>query len=422
MQADERPDKARDCGGHDSPTLSVNAARAIVLEHTHALEQTERVALRAALDRVLASDLAAPRDVPGHDNSAMDGYALAADSLPTAGETRLEIIGTAWAGRPCPLTVGPGQCVRIMTGAAIPAGCDMVVMQEQVRRQDDHVFIAGPPRPGANVRRAGEDLAAGSLALAAGTRLGPAQLGVIASLGLAECEVLRRPRVSFFSTGDELREVGQPLGPGQIHDSNRYTLYGMLQHCGVELTDLGAIADDERSLQTAFRHAAGADVIITSGGVSVGDADHVAGVFGEQGRILFGSVALKPGRPVVFGTLGKRLFFGLPGNPVSAMATFYLFVRPALRKLSGETGPDPLLTVRATCTTALKSRAGRLELVRGRLSQREPGEYAVAPAGPQGSGRLSSMARADCFIVIEEDQVELPAGSEVLVQAFASFV
>ncbi|RMF96998.1 MAG: molybdopterin molybdenumtransferase MoeA [Gammaproteobacteria bacterium] len=421
MQREQRPGKAEGCGGHDSPTLAVADALAIVRERARALQQTERVALRSALDRVLATELVAPIDVPGHDNSAMDGYALASASLPAEGWATLTLVGTAWAGRPCEREVSPGECVRIMTGAAIPRGCDMVVMQEQAQRDGERVRVPGPPRPGANIRRAGEDLAAGQPALAAGTRLGPAQLGLIASLGISECDVFRRPRVCFFSTGDELREVGQPLEPGQIHDSNRYTLYGMLRHCGVEATDLGVVADDEQSLRRAFAQAAGADLIVTSGGVSVGDADHVAGVFGEQGRILFGSVALKPGRPVVFGTFGEGLFFGLPGNPVSAMATFYLFVRPALRQLSGERGPEPVPSLLATCRTALSSRRGRLELLRGRLLTVAPGRYEVEPAGAQGSGRLSSMAQADCFIVIAEDQVELPAGSEVLVQPFAGF-
>ncbi len=422
MSSKTRTGTESDCGtGHDSPTLPVVDALSIVMEHVHPITDVERIGIRDALGRILAHDVRSAIDVPGHDNSAMDGYALSAGELPENGVAELRVAGTAWAGRPFADTVGGGECVRIMTGAPIPAGADMVVMQEHVERDGDRVTVTGPPEPGANIRRAGEDIAAATVAVAAGTRLDPAHIGLLASVGQADCEVFRRPRVSFFSTGDELRQVGETLDAGQIYDSNRYTLHGMLTRAGAAVTDLGVIPDRENSLSEAFRAAASSDIIITSGGVSVGDADHVAGVFGENGQILFGSVALKPGRPVVFGTSGSALFFGLPGNPVSAMATFYTFVRPALLKLSGHRGPDPLLTIAAVSRTGCRTRKGRRELLRGFLTATSDG-YEVEPAGRQGSGRLSSMGLANCFIVIDETQEDIEPGSTVRVQPFASFV
>lgn len=422
MSSTTRTGTEPDCGkGHDSPTLRVADALAIVMDHVRPITDVEPVKIRDALGRVLAGDVHSPIDVPGYDNSAMDGYALAAHELPESGATSLRVAGTAWAGRPFSDAVGPGECVRIMTGAPVPAGADMVVMQEHVERVADQISVPGPPRPGANIRRAGEDIAANAVAVAAGTRLDPAHLGLLASIGQPECDVLRRPRVSFFSTGDELRQVGDELAGGQIYDSNRYTLHGMLTRAGVDVVDLGVISDSQDALTTAFRDAGDSDIIITSGGVSVGDADHVAGVFGDTGRILFGSVALKPGRPVVFGTRGDALFFGLPGNPVSVMATFYTFVRPALWKLSGTRGPDPVLTIDAVSRSAFRTRRGRRELLRGILTATASG-YEVEPAGEQGSGRLSSMGLANCFIVIDEEREDVESGSIVRVQPFASFV
>ena len=268
------------------------------------------------------------------------------------------------------------------------------------------------------MRLAGEDLAVGSTVLAAGRRLSPADLGLIASLGIGEVTVIRRVRVAFFSTGDELRSLGEPLGRGDIYDSNRYTLFGMLAELGVDAVDLGVVGDNPAALSAAFSSAAEmADVVITSGGVSVGEADYTKAVLGELGEVRFWKVAMKPGRPLAFGRLGRASFFGLPGNPVSVMVTFYLFVQPALEKLMGTT-PRTAWTLTARTTKALKKRPGRLEFQRGFLAHDAQGQLRVTPTGDQGSGILSSMSNANCFIVLALDTAQVEADTEVCVQPF----
>jgi molybdopterin molybdotransferase len=371
---------------------------------------------------VLASDVCSTIDVPGQNNSAMDGYALRSADLPDAAPLKLTLIGAAFAGQPFSGRVGEGDCVRIMTGAPVPEGADTVVMQERVNAENDRVQINTLPAAGANVRLAGEDIKAGDVALSAGVQLQPAHIGLLASIGTAEVDVLRRPRVAFFSTGDELCEVGTPTQPGQIYDSNRYTIFGMLQRLGTEVVDLGVVRDRPDELEAGFRRAAeSADLIVTSGGVSVGEADYVMEIFERLGQIEFWSIAIKPGRPTVFGKLGDALYFGLPGNPVSVMATFYQLARPAILKLSGLGAQVPVL-ISATCAATIKTKAGRTEFLRGILSRDQQGQYVVSKTGHQGSGILSSMTRANCFIVIPEDAEVIEAGSQVDVQPFEALV
>ncbi|HEY7841021.1 MAG TPA: gephyrin-like molybdotransferase Glp, partial [Gammaproteobacteria bacterium] len=379
------------------------------------LGERERVPIRAALDRVLADDVRSEIDVPPGTNSAMDGYAVRAADIPTDGTRELRVVGTAWAGRPLREKITSGTAARIMTGALLPEGADTVVIQERAESSDGLVRIGPGTNRGDNVRAAGEDIRRGDTVLTRGRRLSPADVGLIASLGIGEVDVIRRPRVAFFSTGDELRSVGERAGPGEIYDSNRYTLFGMLTRLGVELVDLGVVRDTREAVEQALRRAAAADAVITSGGVSVGEADFVTETLRRLGRVEFWKVAMKPGRPLAFGTVDKAWFFGLPGNPVSVMVTFYQFVRPALRHLCGEVaGEDPRFSV--VCQSKLKKRPGRVEYQRGVLEREASGRLVVRKTGAQGSGILSSMAQADCFIILPIESTGVEPGTIVEVQ------
>ncbi len=409
--------------GHDAPALKLIEALSRILAEVRPVGGGETLAVRSALGRVLSADVVSRIDVPSHTNSAMDGYALIGTDLSEDDETRLEVIGTSAAGRPFAGEVRTGQCVRIMTGAPMPAGADTVAMQENVMRDGDAAIVAVGQKTGQHVRQAGEDIAAGSVALRAGTLLMPAEIGVLGSLGVSEVSVRRRPRVAFFSTGDELRRVGEPLGEGQIYDSNRYTIFGMLTRLGVEVLDMGIVRDERDAVEQAFATAAdAADAIVTSGGVSVGDADYVTETLARTGTVGFWKVAIKPGRPLAFGRIGDALFFGLPGNPNSVMATFYQLVQPALQALAGMPDPAPPLTMPAVSASALRKKPGRTEFQRGVLSRGDDGRLVVHKTGHQGSGVLSSMAAANCFIVLPEDAGPVSEGDEVIVQPFAAFV
>ena len=412
-----------DAPGHGHGALPLDEARARMVAAIVPVQDVEHVALGSALGRVLAREVRSTVDVPSHRNSAMDGYALAGRELPTAGTAWFEVVGTSWAGRPFQGEVGPGRCVRIMTGASVPAGTDTVVMQEHVRLEAGRAGIEAGHRVGQNVRPAGEDIRRGELALGAGTVVHPAELGLLASLGVGTVTVWRKPRVAIFSTGDELRAVGEDLGPGQIFDSNRYSLHGMLTRLGVEVLDLGVVADTREATLQAFETAAGqADAIITSGGVSVGDADYVTETLQRHGRFGFWKVAMKPGKPIAFGQFGQAWFFGLPGNPVSVMVTFYQLVQPALRALAGIVATEPPILVRASCETRLRKKAGRLEFQRGVLARLPTGAYTVRSTGHQGAGVLRSMSEANCFIVLASEQGDIEPGTEVEVQPFVGLV
>jgi molybdopterin molybdotransferase len=343
---------------------------------------------------------------------------LAAD-----GEATLRVAGTSYAGTLFDGVMGPGECVRIMTGATIPDGADTVVIQEQVRVEGDAVRIGTGHRKGQHLRRAGEDVEIGQTVLRPGTWLRPADLGLAASLGIAELAVYRRLRVAFFSTGDELRSIGTPLMEGQIFDSNRYTIYGMLTRLGCDVIDMGVVRDDPELLEAAFKEAAAmADVVITSGGVSVGEADFTKDLLDRLGEVLFWKIAMKPGRPLAYGKIGDAQFFGLPGNPVSVMVTFYEFVREALLVLMGRTEVTPLPTLQVPCVSALKKAPGRTEFQRGVMFQDEAGSWKVRATGDQGSGILRSMSEANCFIVLPESQGNVTPGTLVEVQLMEGLI
>ncbi len=412
---------APSCADASEPgVLRVEQARAAIIEQLRPTRGVERLALRDALDRALAEDIHSPADVPGHDNSAMDGYALRGADLVDQRRPRLRRIGELHAGQRYAGECGPGECIRIMTGAPMPAGCDTVVMQEQVRVIDEEVVeIIGQHCPGENVRRAGEDIPCGAVVLHRGRRLTAADLGVLASLGIGEVAARRRPRVAFFSTGDELRSLGEPLQEGDVYDSNRYSLHGLLREANVELLDLGVVRDDPAALRTAFRDAAAiADVIVTSGGVSVGEADYTREILQELGRMNFWKILMKPGRPLSFGHIGDAAFFGLPGNPVAVMVTFVQFVAPALRYLASGRVEQPL-TLRARCADTLRKRPGRFEFPRGIFSIDTDGRPVVSTTGKQGSGILTSMSRGNCLILLPEDNAGVSPGEEVTIQPFS---
>ncbi len=407
---------------YDPESLPVARAQEIIRDLVAPVPGAERLFIRNALGRVLAQDVISPIDVPGHDNSAMDGYAVRFADLDPAGETRLRLAGTALAGRAFAGSLGAGECVRIMTGAVVPAGADTIVIQEVVREEDGLVVVPPGQKQGQNLRRAGEDLRAGHPALKAGKLIRPAELGLLASLGVAEAPVRRRVRVAVFSTGDELCSIGTPIRPGEVYDSNRYTLFGMLTRLGCEVVDLGVVHDNPDALESAFREAAShADAIVTSGGVSVGEADFVRELMSRLGEVVFWKIAMRPGRPMAFGKIGDAYLFGLPGNPVAVMVTFYQFVRDALLKLMGVDPVEPLPLFRVPCTGALKKRPGRTEFQRGVL-YREAGEWRVRPTGVQGSGILSSMSHANCFIVLEHEQGNVEPGEPVWVQPMEGLI
>ena len=414
---------------YDPNSLPVDRARELILGLLAPVVGHERVFVRQALDRVLSEDVISPIDVPSHNNSAMDGWALRFDDLAANGETRLKHIGTAFAGRAFEGRVGAGETVRIMTGAVLPPGTDCVAIQEVVRVDGDAVIIPPGQRRDQNTRRAGEDLQAGKPAIPAGRKLRPAEIGIVASLGIGEVSVRRRVRVALFSTGDELCSIGAPLTEGAVYDSNRYTLWGMLTRLGCDVIDMGVVRDDPAALEAAFREAAAcADAIITSGGVSVGEADFIKQLMAQLGEVAFWKIAMKPGRPMAFGRIEPdgparpgAWLFGLPGNPVAVMVTFYQFVRPAILKLTGLDPVPPFPAFPVRCAEPMKKGRGRTEFQRGILF-RENGEWCVRPTGAQGSGVLRSMADADCFIVLEHDRDKVDAGDTVNVQLMNGLV
>jgi len=408
---------------YDPNSMPVAKARELIARFLQPVTATERLSVRAALGRVLAEDVVSPLNVPAHDNSAMDGYAVRFADLKGDGEATLKVTGTAFAGAPFQGTVKAGECVRIMTGGVVPAGADTIVMQEHVKAVQDRVTIGPGHRKGQNLRRAGEDLAVGQVALKRGLPLRPAEVGLIASLGIGEVTVYRRLRVAFFSTGDELVSIGTQPREGQIYDSNRYTIHGMLTRLGCEVLDMGVVRDDPKLLEKAFHDAAAAaDVVITSGGVSVGEADFVKELLNKLGEVVFWKIAMKPGRPLAYGRIGAAHFFGLPGNPVSVMVTFYQFVRDALLKLSGRDPVPPLPTFKVPCVSSLKKAPGRTEFQRGVLQCDAHGTWSVRVTGEQGSGILRSMSEANCFIILPDAQGNVASGTLVEVQVLEGVV
>jgi molybdopterin molybdotransferase len=410
---------------YDPNSMPVAKARELIASFLAPVTAVERVHVWSALGRVLAADVLSPIAVPGHDNSAMDGYAVRFADLNPEGETILERVGESFAGKPWSGSIGERECVRIFTGGVMPQGADTVVMQERAHEDAGgvHVAAGAVTRAGTNRRFAGEDLKAGQIVFRAGQCIRPAELGMIASLGLGEVSVYRRLRVAFFSTGDELKSVGTPLRPGEIYDSNRYTLHGMLTRLGCEIIDMGVIEDAPEKLERAFASAAeAADVVITSGGVSVGEADYVKQLLDKLGEVLFWKIAMKPGRPLAYGKIGGAHFFGLPGNPVSVMVTFYEFVRDALLILQGQRDIRPAPTFKVPLSAPIKKVPGRTEFQRGILAPDDAGGWSVRTTGDQGSGILSSMSQANCFIVLSSETGNIAAGELVDVQLLEGLI
>ena len=408
--------------GYDPQALSARHVNAFLAELVQPVRETESVSPMQALDRILAEDVVSPISVPPHDNSAMDGFAFRGSEMQAGQSTPLRVVGTALAGKAWAGTCGAGESVRIMTGAIMPAGLDTVAPQELVQVDGEQIVIpAGLLHTGDNRRLLGEDLMAGRPALSAGTRLTPAACGLIASLGLPQVKVWRRPRVAYFSTGDEILSLGEPPREGAVYDSNRYTVFGLLTRLGCEVIDLGVVQDRPDLLEAAFREAAAqADAIITSGGVSVGEADHTKAMMKKLGDVAFWRIAMRPGRPMAVGRLTEGghacLLFGLPGNPVAVMVTFAAFVRPALQKLMGwNAPPQPMLRARSTET--LRKKPGRTEYQRGIVEHRDS-ELWVRLTGNQGSGVLSSMVQANGLIVLGHTQGDVQPGDWVDVMMF----
>lgn len=386
------------------------------------LTHVQKQHIRDALGFVLAEDVVSAINVPPHRNSAMDGYAINSDVFKNDLPITLKVTGSSFAGKPFDGKVTETDCVRIMTGAMMPDGCDTVIMQEQVERQDDSIIINNQHKAGDNVRHPGEDIEQGSVILHADHKISPADLGLLSSIGINEIKTYCKPRVAFFSTGDELKSLGETLGAGDIYDSNRYTLYGMLKKMDVDLIDLGVIADKKELIKQAMLNSAeSADMVITSGGASVGEADFISEILQEIGDVNFWKIAMKPGKPLAYGHINQTPFFGLPGNPVSVMATCYLFVQPAIQKLKGLSA-DSQLSLRAKLANDIKKAPGRTDFQRGILSQTDSGELTVETTGMQGSHILTSMSQANCFIVIPKDEGDVKAGETVEILPFNDII
>ncbi|MDF1628655.1 MAG: molybdopterin molybdotransferase MoeA [Alcanivoracaceae bacterium] len=402
---------------HDEPgMLPLEVCLGRLLDSVTAINAGEPVALIDAIGRVTSEAITAAHDVPPADNSAMDGYAIhQADLHSKAG---LTLIGSSFAGHPFNGGLQPGQCVRIMTGAKVPQGAAAVIMQEQVLCHDEVVSLQQELQPGENIRRQGEDIRASETLLPTGRRLRAADIGLLASQGIASVTVQRRLRVALISTGDELVPAGRPLGPGQIYDSNRAMLQAALSEAGFTVIDMGHVADNTDALRQRFLQADGqADAVITSGGVSVGEADLVRQVIGEIGDIHIWKVAIKPGKPFAFGRLPNSVFFGLPGNPVSALVTLMQLAMPALLTMQGSSW-QTALTMQAKLQAPIKKKPGRADYQRGIVSQSDDGELLVTPLGNQGSGVLTSMSKANCFIVLAQEQGSVSQGEYVTVEPF----
>ncbi len=419
-----RVDVQSSCSDDDeADTLSVDAALLKMLNAVAEKSGSEHIPLTSAVDRILAAPFLSPINVPSHRNAAVDGYAIIHTDLPSSGEIKtLNIVGRIVAGHPYKGRLKQGECLQIMTGAQMPDAADTVIMQEHVEIHDNTIHIDARHKNGQNVPQAGEDIQQNHTVLEAGIKLTPPQIGLIASLGISEVHVKTPLTIAVFSTGDELLSLGEPPREGCIYDSNRYSMISALKKIGCKVLDMGIIADDPEQLRSAFKLASNsADVIFTSGGVSVGAADYTKQILAETGSINFWKVAIKPGRPIAFGHIDNTTFFGLPGNPVSVMVTFYQFVQPALKKLLGEKVCPPIM-MKVPCVSKLKKRPGRVEYQRGVLEQDKSGRMVVRKTGMQGSGILRSMADANCFIVLPLESEGVNPDEMVDVQLFHGIV
>ncbi|MFY0639846.1 MAG: molybdopterin molybdotransferase MoeA [Bermanella sp.] len=402
------------CNAPDLTPVDV-ALEQLLLKVTPA-QETELIALVDACDRVLSQDIKSDVNIPSFDNSAMDGYALRSADLIES--QVLDLVGKVFAGHPIDQLINQGQCVRIMTGGKIPQGCDAVVMQENTQSLGDKIVFTKLPEVGENIRRAGEDIKQGQIVLSKGCVLTPADVGLLASLGVVKVEVYKTITVALISTGDELQALGEPLQKGQFYESNGYTVAALLKRFGVHVFNLGIVKDDLNALRKAFLLAdEKADVVITSGGVSVGEADYTKTVIEELGHIDFWKLAIKPGKPFAFGRLPNSYIIGLPGNPVSALVTLHQLAIPMLRKISGQ-DTKPALRLHAVTSGPLRKRPGRMDFQRGIFYQNENGSLEVKATGGQGSGILSSMSQANCYIVLAQEAGNVAAGESVIIEPF----
>lgn len=404
------------CYPKSAALLSVEQAQQHIRQAIKPIEQHESIGLTEALDRILQQSIHTPIDIPPQRNAAMDGYAFASDALIKNQATMLQVIGTSWAGKPFTGSAQPNQCIRIFTGAVVPDFADSVIAQEQITRQADQITLPENTKPFKNIRAAGSDVKQHERLIKAPKKLKASDLGLLAAAGIDKVQVTRRLKIGFFSTGDELTAIGQALQPGQIYDSNRYLLDSLLKQANHRVTDLGVIKDDSQLIEHTISSAAGKfDVLISTGGASVGDADFIKQTLEKCGQVNFWKLAIKPGKPLAFGKIDDCLFFGLPGNPVAVLVTFEKFVKPALQQLSG-LYPTQALQLLARCETPLRKSPGRQEYQRGILRQISPGEFSVQAAGQQDSHQLKVTSLANCFIVLNSECKGVEAGEMVIVE------
>lgn len=407
--------------------LTASEAKKSILKNTFVIDSTEELELKNGLSRVCAKTIICPIDVPSYTNSAMDGYAINVDnarkrqtsaSLWNRAPEKIKIIGKATAGHPYYGDFNEDAAIQIMTGAIVPAGYDTVVINEDVTVSNGNLNIKEFPKKGGNIREAGEDLRKGEVCISKHKTLTAADLGLLASVGISKISVFKKPKVAIFSTGDEIKNPNESLSVGQIYDSNRFSLAGMLQKIGMDIIDLGIIPDNPIMLKKILGNASSSsDALITTGGVSVGERDYMKTVLNEIGKILFWKIKIKPGRPFTFGNIDKSMYFGLPGNPVSSMVTFSQFVMPSLIKLSGAQ-PQETFFLPAKAAGEIRKIKGRTEYQRGIYEKKENGSYWVKPAEDQGSGILNSMSRANCIIHLTDELSNVKKGESVLIEPF----
>ncbi|MGZ8162444.1 MAG: molybdopterin molybdotransferase MoeA [Methylobacter sp.] len=410
------------CSPISNPLISLEQALERIREAINPVAGSEKVMLKNALGRILSQSIYSPINIPPDRNAAMDGYAFSSADINREHPFTLGLAGTSWAGKPFKGQLQPGQCVRIFTGAVIPDQADSVIMQERVQAKGQTIHFPAHTPAGQNIRAVGEDVKQGALLCAHPKQLTAGDLGLLASAGINDISVKRQLKIAFFSTGDELTSLGQALESGKIYDSNRYSLSGLLADPNYDTVDLGVIRDNKQLLENKLIEASKSyDVIITTGGASVGEADYIKEILESCGQVNFWKVAIKPGKPLAFGKIGSCCFFGLPGNPVAVITTFQQMVAPALKQLCGAPACKPLQLI-ATCTTALKKAPGRQEFLGGVLTQTGEGGFYVASSGKQGSHILSSISRANCYIVLPAECSGVRAGETVRVEPFSIFL
>jgi molybdopterin molybdotransferase len=410
------------CSQETRPLWTIDEASERIKAAIQTVDGLENIPLKNAIGRVLAQPIYSPVNIPADKNAAMDGYALSSKDITPESPFNLRMAGASWAGRPFWGQLQRGQCIRIFTGAVVPEQADSVIMQEHVQVQGQTIHFAANTPARRNIREAGEDIKQGACLIKSPKKLTVYDIGLLASAGIYEVSVKRQLKIIFFSTGDELTALGQPLEAGKIYDSNRYLLNGLLTDAGYNIRDGGVIADNRRLLENAFINAAkDHDVILTTGGASVGEADYIKDILANCGQINFWKIAMKPGKPMAFGTIGSCYFFGLPGNPVAVITTFQQLVAPALKQLAGAPVSKPL-RLTATCTSTLKKAPGRQEFQRGILNQDDNGEFLVTSAGSQGSHILSSMSQSNCYIILPTECNGVQAGEKVCVEPFNLFI